>query len=98
MGRRPDEGVSMKAYPAGWPLWQAVGRHGFPISVRVEVFHDEEAGVYVAVNSNLPGLVAEGESWDELIKNVDAGAKDLLSSYLHSDPIAPAMQLRLCPV
>lgn len=87
----------MSSYPAGWPFWQTIGRHGVAIRVRVEVFHDVEAGVYVAHKSNLPGLVAEGESLEELFQNVDDGAKDLLASYLESEPVKPNMSFSFCP-
>ena len=87
----------MKAYPAGWPLWQAVGRAGFPIGVRVKVFKDEEAGVFVALESNLPGLVAEAATMDELVQNLHSGIQDLLEEYLHQEQATAAMSLQICP-
>lgn len=87
----------IKAYPAGWPLWQSVGRRGFPILVSVKVTHDEEAGVYVAHDSNLRGLVAEGATMDQLIKNLDQATLDLLASYLHKPPVTPTVSLAYCP-
>lgn len=91
----------MKPYPAGWPFWKAVARAGLPISVNVNVMHDEEAGVYVACNSNLKGLVAEADTLDELRVNIHAATEDLLTHYLHQAPVRhPVTRLTLdgaCP-
>lgn len=87
----------MKAYPAGWPLWQAVGRYGFPIGVHVKVIRDLEAGVFVALESNLPGLVAEAPTIDELVKNLNAGVQDLLEEYLHQEQPASEVSLQFSP-
>lgn len=96
--RKSGVSVQMiKAYPAGWPFWQSVGRRGIPIGVRIQVLHDQDAGVYVALNSNLLGLVAEAPTLEELIKSIDAAALDLLSSYLHKEPVSPVTSLTFCP-
>ncbi len=76
----------MKSYPAGWPFWKIAARAGFPIGISVYVIRDDEAGVYVACRSNLKGLVAEAPTLDELHKNLDAAAEDLLMHYLHQPP------------
>jgi predicted RNase H-like HicB family nuclease len=76
----------MKYYNAGWPAWRFLAKMGVPIRVKVMVFYDDEAKVYVATNSNLRGLVAEAETFDGLVKNINAAARDLLESYLHEPP------------
>lgn len=78
-------------YPAGWPLWRVAARSGMPIHIKVKVLFDSEAGVFVAYESTLPGLVAEAETVDQLIKNIDAAADDLLRSHVegpHPRPVA----------
>jgi len=57
-------------YPAGWPLWKLLARLGVPIVVKINVLHDDDAGVYVATSTNLRGLVAEAPSKDALIDAV----------------------------
>lgn len=91
----------MRPYPAGWPFWKEVARAGFPIGINVNVIRDEEAGVYVACNSNLKGLVAEAPTLDELRVNIYAATDDLLAHYLHKVPARhPVTKLTLdgaCP-
>lgn len=91
----------MKSYPVGWPFWKKVANAGFPIRVNVSVIRDEEAGIYVACNSNLKGLVAEAPTLDELRVNIEAATADLLAHYLHKAPVRhPVTRLTLddaCP-
>lgn len=88
----------MKAYPVGWPLWQAAGKSGLPLSIRVKVTHDTEAGVYVAAQSNLPGLVAEAETLEDLLRNIEAAAADLIQEHLQATiPRSPAVTFDFCP-
>lgn len=76
----------MYTYPAGWPLWRFAARSGIPIEVKIRVEYDPEERVYVACDSNLPGLVAEAESVEELLRNVDAAIDDLMETYLQKPP------------
>ena len=76
----------VKAYPAGWPLWQILAKSGVPIRVTAKVLFDDEAKVFIACESNLRGLVAEAPTIDELKKNLDSAARDLLRHYLHEAP------------
>ena len=91
----------MKPYPVGWPFWKEAARAGFAIGINVNVIRDEEAGVYVACNSNLKGLVAEAATLDELRVNIEAATEDLLAHYLHQAPVRhPVTRLTLtaaCP-
>lgn len=59
------------------------------IKVHVHVPFDREAKVFVASNSNLRSLVAEAETLDELVKNLNAGVADLLSSYVKPPAAGP---------
>lgn len=72
-----------------------MARRGIPIRIKVRVFHDPEANVYVAVHSNLRGLVAEAATLDQLVANLDAAAMDLLATYLHEPPAKPPISLTL---
>lgn len=86
MSKGTARGAVLRSYKAGWPFWRFMAKAGIPIRVTVEVIFDKEAKVFVAHNSNLRGLVAEAETLDELFRNLDAAAFDLLESYLHQTP------------
>lgn len=84
-------------YRIGYPFWKLLARQGFPMKLRVNVMRDEEAGVFVATSADLPGLVAEAETMDALVKEVFTVTDDLLTEYLHiSTPSRPTTDLRLC--
>jgi predicted RNase H-like HicB family nuclease len=57
-------------YPLRFPLAELLGSMGVPLLIRVKVIHDDEANVYVATSSDVPGLVVEAKSLDELNKEV----------------------------
>lgn len=65
-------------YRLGWPLGRVAARAGVPISIRINVIKDEEAGVYVGTSSDVQGLVVEAETLDQLIEE----SKDMIQSLL----------------
>lgn len=69
-------------YRVGFPFWKLVAKTGAPMMVRVNTFHDKDAGVFVATSPDLKGLIAEAETLDELEKEVISSASGLLSFYL----------------
>ena len=69
----------------GFPGWRIAARLGFPIKIKVGVFHDTEAGVYFATSEDI-GLAVESESLDGLLKEIHAAIPVLLEvahSYIH---------------
>ena len=66
-------------YHLGWPLAQFFASMGVPLVIKVEIIHDDDAGVYVATSRDLQGLVVEAETLDELEKEVIALAPELLA-------------------
>lgn len=70
-------------YRVGRPGWKVFGRFGATLVYRVDVMHDAEAGVYIATSRDVPGLVAEAPNFDELFREVQAGAEELLADQLH---------------
>ena len=87
-------------YRVGLPGWKWVARARFPVSLRVNVSRDDEAGVFVASSPDLAGLVAEAATLDELVKAVNAGVDDLMADYLHVEtperPITNLLIDRAC--
>jgi hypothetical protein len=66
-------------YRVGLPFWRAVTNLGFPISIRVDVYWDPEAQVFVAMSRDLKGLVAEADNLDLLKQEVHHSIDELLS-------------------
>lgn len=65
-------------YRASWPCARLLGRLGVPIEVKVFVRFDKEAGVFVGVSPDVPGLVVEAGSLDEIAREV----RDLVPAML----------------
>lgn len=61
-------------YPYGWPFGKALASMGVPTKIKVDVCRDEEAGVFVATSQDVPGLVLEAETMEELV----AEAKEVI--------------------
>lgn len=76
-------------YRVGFPGWTVAGRF-MPLLFRLEILHDEEAGVYVATSPDVRGLVAEAATLEELFKEVHQGADILIGEKLHK-PAAKAV-------
>jgi predicted RNase H-like HicB family nuclease len=70
-------------YRVGLPFWRAVANLGFPISIRVDVYWDPEAQVFVAMSQDLKGLVAEADTLDLLKNEVHHSIDELLSLELN---------------
>lgn len=76
-------------YRVGLPGWQLLARAGVAVSMRVDVIKDQEAGVFVATSPDLPGLIAEAATLEELVSDIKAGAAELLADRLHQPPAKP---------
>ena len=44
-------------YRVGFPFWKLAAHLGIPLSLRMQVMHDDEADVYIATSTDLAGLV-----------------------------------------
>lgn len=84
-------------YTIGLPFWKQLARLGVSLKLRIDVIHDEEAGVFVATSEDLRGLICEASSIDELVKEVNIATRELLAAQLHSQPkVRPTTDLRIC--
>lgn len=87
-------------YKIGYPFWKSFARMGVPLSIRVNVVQDDEAGVFVATSDDLSGLVCEAATFKELIVEVNAGIQTLLEYHLENklpqQPVAARPDMRLC--
>jgi hypothetical protein len=85
-------------YRIGYPFWKLLARCGVPMALRINVMHDDEAGVFVATSNDLRGLVCEAPTMDELLSEVKGATHELLKLQLHDEAIArPVTDLRICP-
>lgn len=75
----------MFKYRVGFPFWKTLARLGVTLSISVDVFYDDEAEVFVAISSNLRGLVAEAPTLKELLHEIRTTAEDLLYIALSHD-------------
>lgn len=84
-------------YRIGLPFWKQAAQLGVPLKLRIDVIHDDDAGVYVATSADLRGLVCEATSMDELVNEVNSSVCELLSLAMNARPVArPVTDLRLC--
>jgi len=58
----------------------------------VHAVWDAEAGVWTAYSDDIPGLVTEAATWDEMVKRAAAAAAELI--VLNSVPHDKDVQLR----
>lgn len=77
----------------GTPGWRLASQLGCPIKVRIDVFRDEEAGVYFATCEKI-GLAVEGDSLDTLVQEIHAAVPELINSCF-SLPREPKTDIRL---
>lgn len=83
-------------YRIGLPFWKHFARLGVPLNLRVDVLRDEEVGVFIATSRDLPGLVCEAKTMDELVGEVNSSINDLLEFHLAGAAQRPVTDLRLC--
>ncbi|MDN5753626.1 MAG: DUF1902 domain-containing protein [Nitrosospira sp.] len=82
-------------YRIGYPFWRALGGLGIPLTLRVNVLHDKEAGVVVATSDDLSGLVCEADTMDKLVNEVTASIDELIELQMRHPVHRPVMDLRL---
>jgi predicted RNase H-like HicB family nuclease len=83
----------MKHYRIGWPGWKVIARTRIPLSFRVHVNRDQEANVYWATSPDIDGLVVEGQTLEELMREVMGAADSLVEMQLgQSRPADPIVE------
>jgi predicted RNase H-like HicB family nuclease len=82
-------------YRVGMPFWRSLAKAGLPLSVRVRVHHDTEAGCYWADSPDLDGLVVEGATLDALTAEVESAASMLLELQLDGAHAQARADIRL---
>lgn len=65
-------------YRIGFPGWKLAARLGVPLSMRVHIHHDADAGSYWTTSPDLGGLIVSGADLDELFSEVHLAAPDLI--------------------
>lgn len=89
-------------YPLRFPLSGMVGALGLPLSIRIDVGFDKEAQVFVASSPDVPGLVAEAKTMDELRAEAFSLIPELLElnsgiRIVKGNEIRLKEELHLCP-
>lgn len=78
-------------YPLRFPFAEFFGAIGVPLLIVVRINCDPEAKVYVATSPDVPGLVVEAASLDQLKEEVEELLPELLimnNPRLHKQPQA----------
>lgn len=76
-----------------YPLWSLLARFGRRLVIKIDVLHDEEAGVFVATSKNMAGLVCEADTMDELKVEVERVVRDLAQLCLRGkNPALPVVE------
>lgn len=57
-----------KRYRLGWPFGRFIAQLGCPVTIRVNVIHDQEANVFIGTSTDIAGFVVEAETLDLLRK------------------------------
>ena len=65
-------------YRYGWPLGRQLSKLGVPTKIRLDVIHDDEAGVFVGTSPDLRGLVVEADSIEVLLSEASSLIPDLV--------------------
>ncbi|MEA5097274.1 MAG: DUF1902 domain-containing protein [Burkholderiaceae bacterium] len=80
-------------YPIEYPLWSILARFGRRLIVKIDVQHDEEAGVYIATSQNLNGLICEAATMDELKAETERVMRDLVAFCVRGQhPALPVLE------
>jgi len=66
-------------YPYRYPFSRFFAKFGITLNIRVDVFKDVEADVYVATSKDIPGLVIEAASFTQLRDEVTEAIPNLLA-------------------
>ncbi len=74
-------------YRIGFIGWKVAAKLGFRMTAIIKVLHDDEAGVFVATSPSIKNLIVEAKTLDELVREVNFVAEDLLSLEFGDDTI-----------
>ncbi|HTR00218.1 MAG TPA: DUF1902 domain-containing protein [Candidatus Acidoferrum sp.] len=78
-------------YRLGWPFSAMLAALGMPLSIKIDVVHDDGVGVYIGTSEDLIGLVAEAMSFEELKSEVKLLVPELLSHQSHKSGQVPVL-------
>lgn len=90
----------MKGYRVGWLGWKIAAKFGFPLVIKGKIFFDDKDKVWVATSNDfLPAynFVCEGETFDELVKEIPLMAYDVLDCVFERESILKQKESRIVP-
>ena len=68
------------------------------VTIRLQLELDEPSGVYTVTSPDVPGLVTEGSTPEEIIRNVQEALEGLLEVWSDRGmPVPPALQRSTAP-
>lgn len=82
------------SYRIGYIGWKIAARMGLPLTAVIDIHRDEEAGVFIATSPSIRGLVVEADTLDQLVKEVNFAAQDLIGHELNGAFARPEYRLK----
>lgn len=72
-------------YRIGWPFWRLLYKQGFPLVYRYEIVYDVSCKRYCALSSDIKGLLAEGDSIEEVRDVMEGCAPEFVAFYVYGE-------------
>lgn len=76
-----------------YPLWAIKARFGIKQTFKMRVMHDEDVGVYIATSEDMPGLICEADTKEELIAETERVFQDVMTYFIKGKkPTMPVLE------
>lgn len=76
-----------------YPLWAIKARFGFKQTIRMEIMHDEDVDVYIAISKDMPGLICEADTMEALKAEVERVFRDVVTFFVKGrKPTMPVLE------
>ncbi len=72
-------------YRIGWTFWRLLYRLGIPLVYRYEIVYDVSCHRYCAQIPDVKGLLAEGDSIEEVREVMEGCAPEFVAFYVYGD-------------
>lgn len=73
-------------FPFDYPKWAVKARLGRAQIIRMNVFHDEDVDVYLATTADMPGLICEADTREELKAETERVFRDVVTFFTQGKP------------
>lgn len=75
------------------PFWAIKARFGLRQTFRMDIMHDKDADVYIATSKDLPGLICEADTAQELKAETERVFRDVATFFVRGrNPAWPVLE------